>query len=62
MTLTRELICEKAMALALVPAAEQTPDYDPAIYQRFFDDLLQHRNTRHLQSTCSTPAHPPLMI
>ena len=50
MDLAWKLTCTKSIELGLVPAAEgeSTPAYDAALYRRFFDHLLQHRNARAL--------------
>ncbi|MFC6639772.1 hypothetical protein [Sulfitobacter sediminilitoris] len=50
MELAWRLTCAKSIELGLVQAAEgeTTPAYDAALYRRFFDRLLRHRNARAL--------------
>lgn len=50
MELAWRLTCTKSVELGLVQAAEgeTTPAYDAALYRRFFDHLLRHRNARAL--------------
>lgn len=50
MELAWKLTCKKSIELGLVQTTEgeSTSTYDTALYRRFFDHLLQHRNARAL--------------
>jgi hypothetical protein len=50
MNLAWKLTCTKSIELGLVQAREGqgTAAYDPALYRRFFDHLLEHRNAQAL--------------